>query len=39
MRRLCRDLKNVDLALAYKGQEILPVEQVQRDKLKWNKSA
>jgi N-acetylneuraminate synthase len=39
MRRLCRDLKNVELALAYKGQEILPVEQVQRDKLKWNKSA
>jgi N-acetylneuraminate synthase len=39
LRRLCRDLKNVDLALAYKGQEILPVEQVQRDKLKWNKGA
>jgi N-acetylneuraminate synthase len=37
MRRLCRDLKNVDLALAYKGQEVLPVEQVQRDKLKWVK--
>ena len=35
MRRLCRDLKHVDQALAYKGQEILPVEQVQRDKLKW----
>lgn len=35
LRRLCRDLKNVDLALAAKGQEILPVEQVQRDKLKW----
>jgi sialic acid synthase len=39
MRRLCRDLKNVDLALSYKGQDILPVEQVQRDKLKWTKSA
>lgn len=37
MRRLCRDLKHVDDALAYKGQDILPVEQVQRDKLKWVK--
>ncbi len=37
LRRLCRDLKHVDAALAYKGQEILPVEQVQRDKLKWVK--
>ncbi|WP_417275437.1 N-acetylneuraminate synthase family protein [Celeribacter halophilus] len=35
LRRLCRDLKNVDMALAYKSTEILPVEQVQRDKLKW----
>jgi N-acetylneuraminate synthase len=35
LRRLCRDLRNIDLALDYKGQEILPVEQVQRDKLKW----
>jgi N-acetylneuraminate synthase len=35
MRRLCRDLKNVDQALSAKAQEILPVEQVQRDKLKW----
>jgi len=39
LRRLCRDIKNVDLALAYKGQDILPVEQVQRDKLKWTKGA
>lgn len=39
LRRLCRDLKHVDLALAYKGQDVLPVEQVQRDKLKWVKSA
>lgn len=37
LRRLCRDLKHVDMALAYKGQEVLPVEQVQRDKLKWVK--
>lgn len=35
LRRLCRDVRNVDLALAGKAQEILPVEQVQRDKLKW----
>ena len=37
LRRLCRDLKHVDAALTYKSQEVLPVEQVQRDKLKWNK--
>ena len=35
LRRLCRDIANVDLAIASKSQEILPVEQVQRDKLKW----
>jgi sialic acid synthase len=35
LRRLCRDLDHVDQALTYKSQEILPVEQVQRDKLKW----
>jgi N-acetylneuraminate synthase len=35
MRRLCRDLKNVQLALTNKSQDILAVEQVQRDKLKW----
>ena len=39
LRRLCRDLKHVDMALAYKGQDVLPVEQVQRDKLKWTKGA
>ena len=37
MRRLCRDLRHVNLALAGKTQDILPVEQVQRDKLKWVK--
>lgn len=37
LRRLCRDLKNVNLALTSKDQDILPVEQVQRDKLKWVK--
>lgn len=35
LRRLCRDIKNVDLALAHKPMEILPVEQEQRAKLKW----
>ena len=38
LRRLCRDVRNVDQALAYKRAEILPVEQVQRDKLKWTAS-
>ncbi|MDJ0825042.1 MAG: N-acetylneuraminate synthase family protein [Rhodobacter sp.] len=37
LRRLCRDLRHVNLALAHKTQDILPVEQVQRDKLKWVK--
>jgi N-acetylneuraminate synthase len=37
MRDLCRDLKDVDLALSHKSQDVLPVEQVQRDKLKWVK--
>jgi N-acetylneuraminate synthase len=37
MRRLCRDLKHVDQALSYKSQDVLAVEQVQRDKLKWVK--
>lgn len=36
LRRLCRDIANVDKALAYKREEILPVEQIQRDKLKWS---
>lgn len=34
MRRLCRDLSNVSKALTYKSQEILPIEAVQRAKLK-----
>lgn len=34
MRRLCRDLANVSKALTYKSEEILPIEAVQRDKLK-----
>nr|WP_250811714.1 N-acetylneuraminate synthase family protein [Neorhizobium tomejilense] len=35
MRRLCRDLKNVRLAITYKDKEMLDVELVQREKLKW----
>jgi len=36
LRRLVRDLKNVSKSLTYKQSEILPIEQVQRDKLKRN---
>lgn len=35
MRRLVRDLQNVAKALEYKATELLAVEKVQRDKLKW----
>ena len=35
MRRLARDLHNVSKALTLKSTEILPIEQVQREKLKW----
>jgi len=34
LRKLSRDLKAVHKALQYKSQDILPIEQVQRDKLK-----
>ncbi len=34
LRKLSRDLNAVHQALAYKSQDILPIEQVQRDKLK-----
>ena len=36
LRRLCRDIRHVDQSLTYKSDEILPIEQVQRDKLKWS---
>ncbi|MBX2966894.1 MAG: N-acetylneuraminate synthase family protein [Cyclobacteriaceae bacterium] len=36
LRKLCRDVKNVYKALAYKTNEILSIEAVQREKLKWN---
>lgn len=35
MRKLARDLRNVHKALTYKQAEVLDVEQVQRDKLKF----
>lgn len=35
MRKLARDLRNVKKALSYKQSEVLDVEQVQRDKLKY----
>lgn len=35
LRRLCRDVRNVARALTYKESEVLPIEQVQRNKLKW----
>lgn len=35
IRKLVRDLNAVHEALTYKGEEILPIEQVQRDKLKY----
>ncbi|MBQ7154382.1 MAG: N-acetylneuraminate synthase family protein [Synergistaceae bacterium] len=34
IRKLARDLRNVSMTLRYKQPEILPIEQVQRDKLK-----
>ena len=38
MRKLCRDLKATYEALSYKDSEILEIEQVQRDKLKYRKA-
>jgi sialic acid synthase len=38
MRKLARDLKAVHQALDYKKTDILPIEQVQRDKLKYRKA-
>lgn len=37
VRKLVRDLKAVNKSLRYKNEEILPIEQVQRDKLKYRK--
>ncbi len=38
LRRLCRDVKNVGMALSYKQNELLEVEVTQREKLKWRPS-
>jgi len=38
VRKLKRDLVHVCEALTYKSQEILPIEQIQRDKLKFKKN-
>ncbi len=38
MRKLARDLRAVHDALTHKETDILPIEQVQRDKLKYRKS-
>lgn len=37
VRRLKRNLENAQAALKYKSEDILPIEQVQRDKLKYRK--
>jgi N-acetylneuraminate synthase len=37
VRRLVRDLNAVHKALQSKREEILPIEQIQRDKLKYRK--
>lgn len=37
VRRLVRNLNSTYTALTYKSQEILPIEQIQRDKLKYRK--
>jgi len=39
MRRLTRDLRNVALALTYKASDVLPIEEPQRQKLKWHPPA
>ncbi len=36
LRKLCRDIQNVALALELKKEQILPIEQAQRHKLKSN---
>ena len=37
LRKLVRDLRVVEKALTYKSEDILPIEKVQRDKLKFKK--
>ena len=38
MRKLARDLRHVHQALNHKATDLLPVEQIQRDKLKFKKT-
>lgn len=38
LRKLSRDLRAVHKALQFKSQDVLPIEQVQRDKLKYKKA-
>ncbi|WP_422081207.1 N-acetylneuraminate synthase family protein [Ulvibacterium sp.] len=38
LRKLCRDLRATHKALTYKEKDILDIEKVQRDKLKYQKS-
>jgi len=38
LRKLCRDVKNVYSSLKFKESDILPVESVQREKLKWREN-
>ncbi len=35
LRKLCRDLRAVHKSLQYKSEDILPIEKIQRDKLKY----
>ena len=37
VRKLVRNLNSTYKALTYKSQEILPIEQIQREKLKYRK--
>jgi N-acetylneuraminate synthase len=37
LRKLCRDLRATHQALSHKKKDILEIEQVQRDKLKYKK--
>ncbi len=37
LRKLCRNLKAINKALTHKSKDILDIEQVQRDKLKYRK--
>ena len=35
MRRMARDVRNVSKALSYKHEDLLDIEKIQREKLKW----